>query len=408
VARNRLFEAVARLGQALAARTMLVLFIDDLQWADAASLDVLHYLTRRLAESETPVFLLLTLRMGERAMLPGLVQWRTDMERAVPLTHLPLGPLTAEDILCLLQALGGKDGKQTADLESFGQWLFAETEGQPFYLMETLKVLLERGALACRSNGEGGWTIDFTAAKEHEAVVRGFFPPSVREVICARLDRLTPNASALLVAGAVLDQGITFEHLCQVANLAEHDGLSALDEALHSYLLHEVEHEDGRMTNRHYVFAHPKIRAVIYAEAGEARRSIFHRCALKTLQATTAPAAVLAYHALAAGLVEQAFRWSIAAGDEAMQVLAMRDAITFYEQARHLMVEPVQSLDLKAMLSALEIEHLYTNLGRAYELNTEWEKAQATYMSMLVYAQDAQESAMESTALNRLEILATQ
>jgi hypothetical protein len=156
VARNRLFEAVARLGQALAARTMLVLFIDDLQWADAASLDVLHYLARRLAESETPVFLLLTLRMGERAMLPGLVQWRTDMERAVPLTHLPLGPLTAEDILCLLQALGGKDGKQTADLESFGQWLFAETEGQPFYLMETLKVLLERGALACRSNGEGG------------------------------------------------------------------------------------------------------------------------------------------------------------------------------------------------------------------------------------------------------------
>src|SRR5712692_252476 len=54
VGRNRLFEAVARLGQALAARTMLVLFIDDVQWADAASLDVLHYLARRFAESETP------------------------------------------------------------------------------------------------------------------------------------------------------------------------------------------------------------------------------------------------------------------------------------------------------------------------------------------------------------------
>src|SRR5712692_7013472 len=50
VARNRLFEAVARLGQALAARTMLVLFIDDVQWADATSLDVLHYLARRFAK----------------------------------------------------------------------------------------------------------------------------------------------------------------------------------------------------------------------------------------------------------------------------------------------------------------------------------------------------------------------
>ncbi|HLZ80896.1 MAG TPA: AAA family ATPase, partial [Ktedonobacteraceae bacterium] len=107
VARNRLFEAVVRLGQALAARTLLVLFIDDVQWADAASLDVLHYLARRFAESETPALLLLALRMEERAMLPGLAEWRTAMERAVPLTHLQLGPLTAEDILRLLQAFGG-------------------------------------------------------------------------------------------------------------------------------------------------------------------------------------------------------------------------------------------------------------------------------------------------------------
>ncbi len=53
----------------------------------------------------------------------------------------------------------------------------------------------------------------------------------------------TPNAFALLVAGAVLGQDITFEHLCQVADLAEHDGLPALDEVLHSHLLHESERE---------------------------------------------------------------------------------------------------------------------------------------------------------------------
>jgi len=325
VARNRLFEAVARLGQALAARTPLVLFIDDVQWADPASLDVLHYLARRFAESETPALLLLTLRMGERAMPPGLSEWRTDMERAVPLTHLQLGPLTAEDILRLLQAFGGKGGKdggRSAGLERFGQWLFAETEGQPFYLMETLKILLERGVFASRPNEDGGWTIDFTAAMEHEMVVRGFFPPSVREVICARLDRLPPNALALLVAGAVLGQGITFKHLCQVADLAESDGLSALDEVLHSHLLHESEREGGRVTDGHYVFAHAKIRAVVYAEASEARCSIFHRRAVQVLQAAAAPAAELAYHALAAGLAEPAFHWSLAAGDEAMRVAA--------------------------------------------------------------------------------------
>src|SRR2546429_317569 len=375
------------------------------------SLDVFHYLARSWSESATPALLLLTLPMGTRGLRPELDEWRASMERTVPLTRRQLDRLTSEDILRLLQTLGGaggKDGGRAADLERFGQWLFAETEGQPFYLMETLKVLLERGALASHPNEEGGWTIDFRAVMEHEMVVRGFFPPSVREVIVARLDRLTSNAFALLVAGAVLGQGITFELLCQVADLAEQDGLPALDEVLHSHLLHESEREGGRVTDGRYVFAHSKIRAVVYAEAGEARCSIFHRRAVKALQAAAAPAAVLAYHALAAGLVEPAFRFSVAAGDEAMQVVAVRDAITFYEQARHLMAEPMQSLDLKAMLPMPEIEHLYTSLGRAYELNTEREKARAAYTSMLVYAQDAREPAMESTALNCLEILAAQ
>ena len=181
-ARNRLFEAVTRLGQALAARTLLVLFIDDVQWADTASLDVFHYLARRFTQSGTPALLLLTLRMEERDMRPVLAEWRTALERAVTLTRLQLGPLTTEDIVRLLQVLSGKGGSQAADLERFGQWLFAETEGQPFYLMETLKTLLERGVLASRLNEDEAWIIDFTAVMEHETVVRGFFPP-----VCAKL-----------------------------------------------------------------------------------------------------------------------------------------------------------------------------------------------------------------------------
>jgi len=243
---------------------------------------------------------------------------------------------------------------------------------------------------------------------EHETVVRGFFPPSVHEVIVARLDRLTPNASALLVAGAVLGQGITFEYLCQVADLAEQDGLAALDEVLHSHLLQESEREGGRVTDERYVFAHAKIRAVVYAEAGEARRSIFHRRALEALQAAAAPAAGLAYHALAAGLAEPAFRWSLTAGDEAMRVVAVRDAISLYEQARHLLAERVHGLVLSSMLPALEVEHLYTHLGRAYELNAEWEKAWAVYTLLLAYARDVSQPVMESTAQSHLETISAQ
>ncbi len=407
-ARNRLFEALARLLQALAARAPLVLFLDDVQWADAASLDVLHYLVRSLAENATPALVLLTLHMGARGMLPGLTEWRAGMEHILPLTRLHPGPLTPEDIARLLQILAGQGERRIADLEHFSQWLFAETEGQPFYLMETLKVLLERGVLASHPNDEGGWSIDFTAAMSHEMVVRGFFPPSVREVICTRLDQLTPNAFALLAAGAVLGQGSTFEHLCRVADLEAAVGLTALDEVVSNRLLQESEREAGSMPAGSYVFAHQKIRAVVYAEAGEARRSIFHRRALQALQEEAAPAAELAYHALAAGLAEPAFHWSLAAGDEAMRVVAVRDALTFYEQARHLLAERWHGLGLLNLLPAPEIEHLYIHLGRMYELDAQWEKAREAYTSLLTYAREAGERVMESTILNRLAILAAQ
>ncbi|HEV2659231.1 MAG TPA: hypothetical protein VGU68_01430, partial [Ktedonobacteraceae bacterium] len=383
-----------------------VLFIDDVHWADAASLDVLHYLVRSLTENATPALVLLTLHMGARGMLPGFTEWRAGMEHSLPLTRLQPGPLTPEDIARLLQILGGQDGRRAADLERFSQWLFAETEGQPFYLMETLKVLLERSVLASRLNDEGGWSIDFTAAMSHETVVQGFFPPGVREVICARLDQLTPNAFALLAAGAVLGRGITFDYLCRVADLEVSVALTALDEVVRNHLLHESEQVGGSMAAGSYVFAHQKIRAVVYAEAGEARRSIFHRRALQALQEAAAPAADLAYHALAAGLAEPAFHWSLAAGDEATRVVAMRDALTFYEQARHLLAERWHGLGLLSLLPAPEIEHLYIHLGHMYELNAEWEKAREAYMSLLAYAQEAGERVMESAILDRLAILA--
>ena len=411
VARHRLFEAVARLGQALAARALLVVFIDDVQWADAGSLDLLHYLARRFAESQTPALLLLALRQEERESQRVLAEWRTGMERAVPLTRLPLGPLTLDDILRLLQRFGGTDERSAADRERFGQWLFMETEGQPFYLMETLKVLLERGVLASRPNETGGWTLDFPVAMADETVVRGFFPPSVREVIRARLDRLTHNAFALLVAATVLGQASTFTRLCQVAGLAEQDGLPALDEALHSGLLQESAHEEGEAEHQisgRYVFGHAQIRAVVSAEAGEARRSIFHRRALQALQAAGAPAAELAYHARAAGLAQPAFHWSLAAGDEALQVAAVRDAISFYEQAQHLLTDNAQGRDLGSTLPAPQIEQLYTQLGRAYELHAEWEKARTVYTVLLTYAQETDQPVMEKIARTRLATLASQ
>jgi len=144
-ARIRLFEAVTRLGQAFCERGPVVLFIDDVQWADATSLDVLHYAGQRWRESGTPL-LLLSVRSDALATTSSLRAWLTGLHHDLPVTELTLGPLTLEETLHVLGALATGHTMAASSLDRFadiGQWLFREMRGQPFYLVETLKVLIE-------------------------------------------------------------------------------------------------------------------------------------------------------------------------------------------------------------------------------------------------------------------------
>jgi tetratricopeptide (TPR) repeat protein len=187
----------------------------------------------------------------------------------------------------------------------------------------------------------------------------------------------------------------------------EDEGLSALEEALASGLLREVTGDAASPADdspESYACAHDKIRDVIYTEAGGARRRVYHRRALGLLEREGAPAAELARHALAAGLSGEAFRHLLGAGDEAMALFATSDAVEHYESAKKLLGRARGSGEL----IAAEIEHLYANLGRSYELSGEWEKARATYLSMLTVSRDEREPILECVALNRLAILLVQ
>jgi DNA-binding SARP family transcriptional activator/predicted ATPase len=415
-ARIRLFEAIGRLGQALAERTPVVLFIDDVHRADAASLDALHYAGQRWRESKTPLLLLLSTRAEALVTMKDVARWLSDLERELHATLLALDALAMEETLQLVRAIGA-DPTQTSYLEGFGRWLFSETRGQPFYIIETLKALLERGLLPLRQQANGRWVIDFAAAVDSGAWIAnaaGLFTPTskvlphgVRAVIRARLEQVTPNAFALLAAGAVLGHDFTFEHLCQVTAIGENDGLPALDEVLMHRLLAEGNGR-GQAFAGTYVFTHDKIRDVVYTEAGEARRRIFHRHALEALQGTVAPAAELARHAIAAGVSEAAFRWSVAAGDDAMRLFAVRDAIPHYEQARSLIAELQGRSALPAGFSLSAIQHLYVQLGRAYELITDTGQARLVYEELLILARESGSSTLEQAALNHLVTITAQ
>src|SRR2546429_4869585 len=87
-ASSRLFEALARLSQALASQAPLLMFVDDMQWTDAATLDVFQYLARYWTEHETPAMLLLSRRTETRAMEPEMSEWLASLGSSISLTRL--------------------------------------------------------------------------------------------------------------------------------------------------------------------------------------------------------------------------------------------------------------------------------------------------------------------------------
>ena len=221
----------------------------------------------------------------------------------------------------------------------------------------------------------------------------------VQEIIRGWLDRISASAGDLLTAAAILGQEASFDHLCRVAGLEEIQALTALDELLARQLLLEPdEASPGSGHDLIYSFSHQKLGEVVYTEAGAARRRILHRRAFEVLQATTTPAAELARHAFNAGLWAEAIQYSIAAGNDAMGLFAVRVAIAHYETAWQL----AERKSWPETISGADRQDLYAGLGRAYELAEAWSRAQETYQAMITYARAVGAPAMECLGLNRL------
>jgi predicted ATPase len=371
VNQSQLFEPFTQLTMSLAKRAPLVLFMDDMQWIDSATLDLLHYAIRRWQERAERVLFLASLRSDalhpmtqpQQAGGPqGLSAWLERVARELTPLHIKLEPLGEHEMVQMVLPI------LSPPAPDFAQWLYDETRGQPFYLKETLKDLLERRVLHPKRRAEGQW--DFAVDAEHDLGQAVRVPSTVQAVIRSRLNRLSPNAISLLVAGAVLELRITFEHLCAISNVSEDQALPALDELISGRLLLEAAQPGATSA---YAFTNDMLRDVVYTEAGDARRRLFHRRALKILEATGDSEAVLAHHALAAGLAKAAFHHSLSAGRDALRLSAVSEAIVHFERAHQL----IHDGSLPKMPGKVDLRDLYTQLGRAYKLGGQPEKALA-------------------------------
>jgi DNA-binding SARP family transcriptional activator len=345
------FRLVQRLTQPSASAVLVslprVIYVDDVQWVDAASLELLDYLVRRCAEEAVPTLTVMTLRdEAAKAFEPTLRALRCQAS----VTTMRLSALTQADsdhvVLALLAQTfpqSVRDDPSAQIIQHFAQALFAETAGHPLYLLETFKSLFESTALAdaiTDASTEGEQDIE-TELTRWQETLEGWLAPGVKDVIQSRLDRVSPRVMTLIQTVAVLGQGNDFETCRQTANLNEDDALILLDDTLRRGLLRESVR--GAIS-----FTHDKISEVVYAGLSASRRRSLHRRSAEVLERRHADhlddyAPLIARH-FDASDDGRALAYFGRAANAAAKVYAYREAAAHYARAIELAVSEESGL----------------------------------------------------------------
>jgi len=312
-ARTRFFEGVAQgLLAVLGGPPPGVLFLDDLQWADDASLDLLTYLVRRL--EDRPIYVLVTWRAEEVPEGHRLRELLAEVRRSGAATALTLGRLdhaAVEELVA--HAIGGASGEPG----EIGPRLSDETEGLPLFLTEYLAAAAEGGLDA----GDEAWAL----------------PGGVRDLLLGRLRTVGETAGQVLTAAAVVGRSFDFDTVREASGRGEEETLAALEELASRRLIREVggSAEEGPT----YDFDHDKLRTLVYEETSLARKRLLHRRVAAALagrlrgrEAGPLLGQIARHHRLA-GRDAEAAEYSRLAGDQARSLHANSDALAHYEEA---------------------------------------------------------------------------
>ena len=317
-----LYGAVVALIERASRLAPVVLLLDDLHWADRPTLQLLRHCSTTLVGR---VVLLGTYRDAELSSSHPLTETLAVLTREPSVTRMALSGLDDDEVVFFVEAAAG----QTLDgaAVELAHALYQETDGNPFFVGEVLRHLVETRAIVQDDNGR--WI-------PAQVLSAAGLPESVRQVIGTRVARLGDEATRVLSAASVLGQEFDVALLCAVVGSGEDPVLDVLELAGSAALTAEVRAGPGR-----FRFTHALIQHTLYDDLGTTRRARLHRAAAEALEASVgggpgARAGELARHWLAATAPTEsskAVTYARLAGEGALGSLAPAEAIRWYEEA---------------------------------------------------------------------------
>ncbi len=323
---------------AAAERDPVVLVFDDLQWADRASLQLLTHLNA--SQPGARILVIGTIRDSEIARAPALREALGTLQRHGDVGRVELGGLAAAEVAEYMGVLAGYRLRDPGEV-ALANVVHRETDGNPFFVSQLLRHLVETGALY--KDRTGRWTLEGVT-----------LPDSVREVIGGRVARLGESAEQVLGLAAVIGRDFDVDLLAGASGMSADELIDLLDAAAAAALAREVPEEPGR-----FQFSHALIQHTLYENLGPTRRAQAHRRVAVALDALCAgrPGArvgELARHwssTTRAADRHKAIEYSRQAGDAALAALAPSEALDHYANALRLLADtpwpdPTLAVDL--------------------------------------------------------------
>lgn len=343
----------------LAARKPLLVVLDNLHWADASSLELFHFVARQIGEF--PIVILASYNETERDSNATLRATEQSLLGLGAATHRRLAPLSHESIAKIVEMRFGFDPVSN---RQFAALLYGWTRGNAFFLDETLKWLVESRTLREEGGAWTGWDIESLN-----------LPPTVRDVVGSRIDRLSADSRDIANTIAIVGARVTLDQLAALSRLSSDRLADSLNELCSRRVLEEVRSADDTA----YDFAHPVLQQVTYSSIGAARARLMHGTVAESLEKFYSPlaelhAGELAFHFSRSGsLAPKAVKYLSEAGRTALDTYANREAAGFLSAA----LEQADSLDR----GAAEKDEIVRNLARARQRLGQYDEALSLWLT---------------------------
>jgi pentatricopeptide repeat protein len=353
--RDQAFAALTNELLLMSSSKPTVLFIDDIHWADSASLSLLHYIARAISSER--ILVLATFRSEEIAAIPDgqplpLLDTLRLMGREGIFKEIKLQPLHQEDVGKIAQSMLG--GAVNTDLV---KKLAVEGHGVPLFVVESIRMLYDQGNLI-REQGKWRFNVDKFGV-----------PDKVKDVILRRLDSLQKTQRRILDAASVVGERFDPKLVAAVVSQDSLDVLESLNVISGSTRLVIYE-------GNYYGFVHAKFREMLYDQISAPLRKEYHsrigdRLESLSLNSKQIPVSDLAFHYARAGNKEKSVKYSLAAGQDALAKWSNKEALKHFAYVLQTISEDPEYANERAM--ALE------GLGEAFFSNSMFKEAIKTF-----------------------------